>query len=93
MGFEVRLVPPIYVKPFVKRHKNDAADAEAVCEAASRPGMRFVAVKSAEQQGEAMLFRTRDPDFDSLTRFQRRSGFPGRCAQGNSGSVVFHRKM
>ena len=60
MGFEVRLVPPIYVKPFVKRHKNDAADAEAVCEAASRPGMRFVAVKSAEQQGEAMLFRTRD---------------------------------
>ena len=59
-GFEVRPVPPIYVKPFVKRHKNDAADAEAVCEAASRPGMRFVAAESAEQQGEAMLFRTRD---------------------------------
>ena len=59
-GFEVRLVPPIYVKPFVKRHKNDAVDAEAVCEAASRPGMRFVAAESAEQQGEAMLFRTRD---------------------------------
>ena len=60
MGFEVRLVPPTYVKPFVKRHKNDAADAEAVCEASSRPGMRFVAVKSAEQQADAMLFRTRD---------------------------------
>lgn len=60
MGFEVRLVPPTYVKPFVKRHKNDAADAEAVCEASSRPGMRFVAVKSADQQAEAMLFRTRD---------------------------------
>ena len=60
MGFEVRLVPPIYVKPFVKRHKNDAADAEAVCEASSRPGMRFVAAESADQQAEAMLFRTRD---------------------------------
>ena len=60
MGFEVRLVPPAYVKPFVKRQKNDAADAEAVCEAASRPSMRFVAVKSAEQQAEGMLFRTRD---------------------------------
>ena len=49
MGFEVRLVPPTQVKPFVKRHKNDAAD--AVCEASSRPGMRFVAAESAEQQG------------------------------------------
>ena len=52
MGFEVRLVPPTYVKPFVKRRKNDAADAEAVCEAASRPGMRFVAAESAERQAE-----------------------------------------
>ena len=68
MGFEVRPVPPIYVKPFVKRHKNDAADAEAVCEAAARPGMRFVAVKSAEQQGEAMLFRTRDLPVRQRTR-------------------------
>jgi transposase len=49
-GHEVRLIPPIYVKPFVKRQKNDAADAEAITEAASRPTMRFVAVKSAEQQ-------------------------------------------
>ena len=49
MGFEVRLVPPTQVKPFVKRHKNDAADAEAVCEASSRPGMQFVAAESAEQ--------------------------------------------
>ena len=60
MGFEVRLVPAAYVKPFVKRQKNDAADAEAVCEAASRPTMRFVSVKSAERQAEGMLFRTRD---------------------------------
>lgn len=60
LGYEVRLVPPIYVKPFVKRQKNDAADAEAIVEAASRPTMRFVAVKSEKQQARAMIFRTRD---------------------------------
>jgi transposase len=59
-GHEVRLIPPAYVKPFVKRQNNDAADAEAIAEAASRPTMRFVAVKTAEQQARAMLFRTRD---------------------------------
>ena len=56
------MVPPIYVKPFVKRQKNDATDAEAICEApqaASRPTMRFVAVKTREQQSQGM-FRTRD---------------------------------
>lgn len=58
-GHDVRLVPPVYVKPFVKRHKNDAADAEAVAEAAQRPSMRTVAVKSAEQQARSMQFRTR----------------------------------
>jgi len=60
LGHEVRLIPPAYVKPFVKRQKNDAADAEAIAEAAVRPTMRFVAVKTEEQQGRAMLFRTRD---------------------------------
>ncbi|WP_331375266.1 IS110 family RNA-guided transposase [Sinorhizobium chiapasense] len=60
MGHEVRLIPPIYVKPFVKRHKNDAADAEAISEAAVRPTMRFVPVKTAEQQSRAMVFKTRD---------------------------------
>ena len=60
MGHQVRLIPPAYVKPFVKRHKNDAIDAEAICEAAQRPGMRFVAVKSEEQQAAALVFRTRD---------------------------------
>ena len=60
LGHEVKLVPPVYVKPFVKRHKNDEADAEAICEAASRPTMRFVAVKTEEQQARGMLFRTRD---------------------------------
>ena len=58
LGHEVRLIPPIYVKPFVKRQKNDTTDAEAIVEAAQRPTMSFVAVKTVEQQG--MLFRTRD---------------------------------
>jgi transposase len=60
MGYEVRLIPPAYVKLFVRRHKNDAADAEAICEAAQRPNMRFVAVKSEQQQASALVFRTRD---------------------------------
>jgi transposase len=60
LGHDVRLIPPSYVKPFVKRHKNDAADAEAICEAAQRPNMRFVAIKSEEQQASALVFRTRD---------------------------------
>ena len=60
LGHEVRLMPPHYVKPYVKRNKNDAADAEAICEAVTRPTMRFVAVKSTEQQGVLMLHRTRE---------------------------------
>jgi transposase len=60
LGHAVRLIPPIYVKPFVKRQKNDAADAEAIAEAAGRPTMRFVAVKSEQQQAGAMVFRARD---------------------------------
>ncbi len=59
LGHDVRLIPPIYVKPFVKRQKNDVADAEAIVEAALRPTMRFVAVKTEGQQVRAMLFRTR----------------------------------
>jgi len=60
LGHDIRLVPPAYVKPFVKRQKNDAADAEAIAEAASRPTMRFVEPKSPRQQARAMAFRTRD---------------------------------
>ena len=60
LGHEVKLVPPIYVKPFVKRQKNDTTDAEAICEAVQRPAMSFVAVKTKEQQTRGMLFRTRD---------------------------------
>ena len=59
LGHEVRLIPPIYVKAFVKRQKNDAADAEAIVEAALRPTMRFVPLKTQAQQARAMLFRTR----------------------------------
>ena len=59
-GHDVRLIPPVYVKPFVKRNKNDAADAEAIVEAAQRPNMRTVEVKTPKQQSRAMLFRTRE---------------------------------
>ena len=60
LGHEVRLMPPHYVKPYVKRGKNDAADAAAICEAVSRPTLRFVAVKSTEQQSVLMVHRSRD---------------------------------
>jgi transposase len=60
LGHEVRLIAPIHVKPFVGRNKNDAADAQAIAEAASRPTMRFVAVKSVEKQSSAMTFKARD---------------------------------
>jgi transposase len=60
LGYEVRLIPPAYVKPYVKRQKNDAADAEAICEAVTRPTMRFVPVKTEEQQGVLVLHRSRD---------------------------------
>ena len=59
LGHEVRLIPPAYVKPFVKRQKNDSADAEAICEAPNGT-MRFVAVKSEAKQASAVIFRTRD---------------------------------
>ena len=59
LGHEVRLMPPAYVKPYVKRGKNDAADAEAICEAVTRPTMRFVPIKSREQQAALSLHRAR----------------------------------
>jgi transposase len=60
VGHEVRLIPAIYVKPFAKRHKSDVIDAEAIAEAAIRPSMRFVAVKSTDQQAQAVIFRSRE---------------------------------
>ena len=59
LGHTVRLMPPAYVKPYVKRQKNDAADAEAICEAVTRANMRFVETKTPEQQACLMLHRTR----------------------------------
>jgi transposase len=59
LGHDVRLMPPSYVKPYVKRQKNDMADAEAICEAVTLPTMRFVPVKSPEQQSVMVLHRTR----------------------------------
>jgi transposase len=60
LGHEVRLMPPSYVKAYVRRQKNDAADAEAICEAVTRPTMRFVPIKNAERQGVLVLHRTRE---------------------------------
>jgi transposase len=60
LGHEVRLMPPAYVKPYVKRNKTDAADAEAIAEAVTRPTMRFVTIKSAENQAALMLHRVRE---------------------------------
>lgn len=59
LGHTVRLMPPAYVKPYVKRQKNDATDAEAICEAVTRPNMRFVPTKTVEQQSCLMLHRAR----------------------------------
>ena len=59
LGHTVRQMPPAYVKPYVKRHKNDATDAEAICEAVTRPNMRFVATKAPAQQSCLTLHRTR----------------------------------
>ncbi len=60
LGHEVRLMPPAYVKPYLKRGKTDTADAEAICEAVTRPTMRFVPVKSRDQQAALSTHRTRD---------------------------------
>ena len=65
LGHKVRLMPPAYVKPYVKRGKTDAADAEAICEDVTRPTMRFVAVKSREQQ--AFSCCTRRGNFSSVS--------------------------
>ena len=60
LGHAVRLMPPQYVKAYVKRNKNDAADAAAICEAVKRPSMRFVPVKTSEQQSALLMHRARD---------------------------------
>ena len=67
LGHTVHLVPPQYVKPYVKRAKNDRNDAEAICEAASRPGMHFVPVKSVSQQTQCMILKVRGSLIDQRT--------------------------
>jgi transposase len=68
LGHDVRLIPPQYVKPFVKRGKNDRNDAEAICEAAGRPGMRFVLAKSESQQADGMVLKVRETLLGQRTR-------------------------
>jgi transposase len=79
LGHETKLIPAAYVKPFIKRQKNDAADAEAICEAASRPNMRFVRPKSAEEQADALAFRARD--LLVRQRTQLINALRGHCAE------------
>ena len=95
LGHEVRLIPPAYVKPFVKRQKNDMADAEAICEAAQRPTMRFVEPKSAAAQGAAVVFRNRDLLVRQRTQLIKalrghlaEFGFVVRQGAGHAGKLV-----
>jgi transposase len=60
LGHDVKLIPPAYVKPYVRRQKNDRVDAAAICEAVSRPSMRFVTIKTIDQQAVQVLHRTRE---------------------------------
>ena len=73
LGHDARLMPPPYVKPYVKRGKTDAADAEAICEAVTRPNMRFVPVKTEEQQSVLMMHRARDFLVRQLTQVSNAS--------------------
>lgn len=84
LGHEVRLMPPAYVKPYVKRGKTDAADAEAICEAVTRPTMRFVPVKSADRQAALLDHKARD----LLVRQQTRTVNAIRAHPGEFGIVV-----
>lgn len=68
LGHDVRLIPPQYIKPYVKRGKNDRNDAEAICEAAGRPGMRFVLAKSEEQQADGLVLKVRETLLGQRTR-------------------------
>jgi len=84
IGHEVRLMPPSYVKPCVKRGKTDAADAAAICEAVTRPSMRFVAVKSEAASAVIVLHRVRD----FLVRQVTRTGEAIRAHMAELGSVA-----
>ena len=79
LGHDVRLMPPAYVKAYVKRNKNDAADAEAICEAVTRPSMRFVPVKDTDQQSVLML-HLRQAVSPTSVQAQEVNGIPTGCA-------------
>src|SRR6266478_8054109 len=89
LGHTVRLMPPAYVKPYVKRHKNDAADAEAICEAVTRRNMRFVPTKTPEQQSCLTLHRTRH----LFIRQQFHSRAPGRVRDRRTGRAPWRRAI
>ena len=78
LGHGVRLIPPMYVKPYVKRGKSDAIDAEAICEAVTRPTMRFVAIKTVEQQSLLSLHRARRPSCSSKSAADQWLAWSGR---------------
>jgi len=80
LGHEVRIMPPSYVKPYVKRGKTDAADAEAICEAVTRPTMRFVPVKSAERQAALLNHKTRSPALSDGSRSRAHPRPPAHAA-------------
>jgi transposase len=84
LGHNVRLIPPQYVKPFVKRAKNDRNDAEAICEAAGRPGLRCVLAKSAEQQAQGMDRREGDQPGRFTTGGHRSRDHDPARGQGNA---------
>src|SRR3954451_24585187 len=85
LGNEVRLIPPQYVKPCVKTNKNDATDAEAICEALTRPTMRFTALKRVEQQSVLLLHRTRELLVRQRTMLIN-------CAAGSLCRIRYHRR-
>ena len=93
LGHEIRMIPPAYVKPFVKRQKNDMADAEAICEAAQRPTMRFVAPKSAEAQGAAVLRSWRCKTRSGLRQSGRQESQTRGMAQRSEDGVGKTREM
>lgn len=97
-GHDVRLIPPQYVKPYVKRNKTDAADAEAICEAVARPNMRFVPVKTREQQSvlalhrvRSLLVRQRTASINAVRGLLGEFGLV--VAKGSSRVVELHRRM
>jgi transposase len=77
VGHEVRLMPARYVRPYAKRNKNDAADAEAICEAVTRPSMRFVPIKGVDQQAVLLLHRARELR-DGPTSWPAQAAMPNR---------------